>query len=59
MSLMSSLLIVSEERQKKELTWGMNCVLVLIKRKEEAISQRRERRSKMLNDRDLKGPADM
>lgn len=37
----------------------MNCVVVIIKRKVEEISQRRERRDKKLNYRDLKGPADM
>lgn len=58
---MSSLLVVSAERpkKKKELALGMNCVRVPIKREEEAISQRRERRGELLNDRDLKGPADM
>lgn len=37
----------------------MNCVLVLIKRKMEEISQRRERRDKKLNYRGVKGPADI
>lgn len=37
----------------------MNCVLAFIKRKEEAISQRKERKGKRFNNRDLHGPADM
>lgn len=45
-----------QEKQKrkqiqKKLTWGMNCILPPIKREEETISQRRERRGKMLNER--------
>lgn len=55
---MSSLLIASEKRQKKGLAWEMCCVCVLVRREEEAVSQRRESRVKMLSDRDLKGPAD-
>jgi len=47
---MSSVLIASEKRQKKGLAWGTCCVYVPVRREEEAISQRRERRVKMLSD---------